>query len=102
MRRGEVWWGPDVARGERPYLLLSRDPAIDVLRKVVVVPTTTAIRDLATEVRLGRDDGMPRRCVLNLDSIMGIEKSWLSRRICELSPDRMAEVCRALQIATGC
>jgi mRNA interferase MazF len=50
--RGEVWWRelPDV--GRRPMVVLSRDAAIPRLTRTLVVPCTTTIRGLASEVLL--------------------------------------------------
>jgi mRNA interferase MazF len=40
MARGEVWWVEDPASGRRPFLILTRDAAIPVLRNIVAVPAT--------------------------------------------------------------
>ena len=57
--RGEVWWRESPDQGRRPYLVLTRDPAIPLLKRVIAVPTTRSIRGIPTEVRLGPDDGLP-------------------------------------------
>lgn len=102
MSRGEVWWLEDPAVGRRPHLVLTRDAAIPVLHDVLVVPATRAIRGIPSEVRLDADDGMPEECVLSLDNATLMPKAFFRERICALSPDRMASVCRALAHATGC
>lgn len=101
MRRGEVWWHESEA-GRRPCLILTRDAAIDVLDRVVVVPATTTIRDIPTEVRLTVSDGMPRECVLSFDNISTVRKSLCVERITTLSTSKMLTVCDALRTATGC
>jgi len=53
-------------------------------------------------VTLDRDDGMPELCALSLDNVVCMPKPFLVERICRLGLARMAEVCRALAIATGC
>ena len=102
MRRGEVRWAvhPDWPR--RPVLVLTRDEAIDRLNEVFVVLATTNIRGLPTEVELGEEDGMPRPCVLNADRVASLPRSYLGDLVTSLSPERLAEVCRALDLATGC
>ena len=63
MRRGEIWWAklaPPV--GKRPVLLLSRDEAYAVRELVTVAPVTTRIRHIASEVSLGPEEGLTRRC----------------------------------------
>jgi len=49
----------------RPWLILTRDEAIEVLDKLLAVPATTTIRGIPTEVPLGREDGMPSECGRN-------------------------------------
>jgi len=100
--RGEMWWVEDPNAGRRPHLVLTRDAAIPVLNAILAVPATTSIRGIPTEVGLGRDDGMPRECVLSVDNTTALPKSYFVERICELGPERMASVCRALDHATGC
>jgi mRNA-degrading endonuclease toxin of MazEF toxin-antitoxin module len=45
---------------------------------------------------------MPDHCVLSLDNVRVLPKSYFVDRICTLGPERMESVCRALVIATGC
>jgi mRNA interferase MazF len=82
--------------------VLTRDEAIDRLNEVFVVLATTNIRGLPTEVELGMEDGMPRACVLNADYVASLPKGYLGDLIATLSSERLAEVCRALDRATGC
>lgn len=102
MNRGEVWWMRHTDSKPRPVCVLTRDEAIPVLSRVVVVEATTTRRGIPTEVDLDEDDGMPRSCVLSLDNVLLASKARLTDRITTLSPARMDEVCRALAIATGC
>ena len=100
--RGEVWWAEHPETGLRPYLVLTRQPAIAVLHAVLAVPATRTIRAIPTEVSLGRGDGMPAECVLSLDNLATLPKALFRERITRLSVARMTEVCRALALATGC
>lgn len=97
-----MWWVERPTDGRRPYLVLVRDSAIPVMQTLVCVPATRTIRGIPSEVELGPDDGMPDRCVLSLDNVRVLPKSHFVERICTLGPERMAHVCRALGIATGC
>jgi len=102
MRRGEVWWAQLPApAGRRPVVLLSRDEAYAVRELVMVAPLTTRIRAIPTEVVLDRTDGLPRRCVANLDTITTLPKRLLAERLAVLSPARVAAVDRALRFALG-
>jgi len=102
VRRGEIWWVEGPQAGRRPHLVLTRDAAIPVLNSVLAVPATRTIREIPSEVRLGREDGLPRECVLALDNIRVVSKEFFVERIGELAPERMDEVCRALGYATAC
>jgi mRNA interferase MazF len=83
-------------------LILTRAEAIPVLRRVIVAPLTRTIREIPTEVRLGKKDGMPDECVVSFDNLQVASRQRLGDPITSLSGARMHEVCRALAIATGC
>jgi len=100
--RGDVCWVELPEEGRRPVLVLTRAEAIPVLYQVLVVPLTRTIRGISTEVRLGREDGMPEECVASFDNLQAVPRSLLTDPITSLSGPRMHEVCRTLAIATGC
>jgi mRNA interferase MazF len=102
VNRGEVWWVEHPDAGRRPFLVLTRQAVIPVVRKVTAVPATTRIRRIPSEVALSADDGMPADCVLNFDNLAVLGKSLFVERICQLPPARMVEACRALSVAMGC
>jgi mRNA-degrading endonuclease toxin of MazEF toxin-antitoxin module len=45
---------------------------------------------------------MPADCVVNFDSVAILNKGWFVEPICQLSPARMVQACRALSVAMGC
>ncbi|HJQ98051.1 MAG TPA: type II toxin-antitoxin system PemK/MazF family toxin [Candidatus Polarisedimenticolaceae bacterium] len=100
MTRGEVRWykftRPDKTR---PVLVLTRDSALQFLAEVTVAPITTTIRDIPSEVALGKHDGMPRDCAVNLDHLQTVARKKLGATITKLGADRMREVARALRFA---
>ena len=100
MHRSEVWWAnlPSPI-DRRPVLLLSRDAAYQVRTSITIAVVTRTIRHIPVEVPLDVDDGMPEKCVVNLDDIMTIPKSLLSERITTLSRNKMALVNRAILFA---
>lgn len=102
MNRGEIWWGELPDYGRRPYLVLTRQAAIPVLKSLLVVPATRTIRGSPTEVKLDTEDGMPAACAFNFDNVLTIPKWGLTEMICRLSLLRLEEVCRSLKIASGC
>ena len=102
MRRGEIWWAElEPPAGRRPVLLLSRDEAYAVRSLVIVAPITTRIRHIHSEVLLGTDDGMPRDCVANLDTIATIPKDCLRNRLVTLSTHKLKEIDAATRFALG-
>ncbi|MEW6142513.1 MAG: type II toxin-antitoxin system PemK/MazF family toxin [Chloroflexota bacterium] len=102
MRRGEIWWAElDPPAGRRPVVLLSRDEAYSVRSLVIVAPVTTRIRNIPSEVLLDNQDGMPQRCVANLDTITTIPKDCLQSRLAVLNPRKLKEVEAAVRFALG-
>ena len=101
--RGELWWCelPDV--GRRPVVVLSRDAAIPRLKRTLVAPCTTTVREIPSEVLLSPDvDPIPRWSAVNLDSVESVSVAVLVERLGRLSDDRMAQVCAALEVAVAC
>lgn len=102
MRRGEVWWADLPAPvGRRPVVLLSRNEAYAVRQLVVVAPVTARVRRIPTEVPLGPDEGLPRACVVNLDTLTTIPRQALAQLIGPLPPTKLAAMERALRFALG-
>jgi mRNA interferase MazF len=100
MRRGEVWWAHLPApAGRRPVVLLSRNEAYAVRELVTIAPITTSIRRIPTEVALGVEDGLPKTCVVNLDTVTTIPRRALTRRIAALVPAKLTAVEDALRFA---
>ena len=102
MRRGGVWWAdlPPPA-GRRPVLLLSRNEEYAVRQLVTVAPVSTRVRRIPTEVPLAKAEGLPRRCVANLDTITTIPKAVLSKYLGALEPGKLVVVERAIKFALG-
>jgi len=102
VKRGEVWWAELApAAGRRPVLLLSRNEAYVVRELVVVAPLTTRIRGIPSEVSLGDEDGVPRPCVVNLDTITTIPRVSLRERLAVLSAEKSKAVQEALHFSLG-
>jgi mRNA interferase MazF len=102
MKRGEIRWyrfhAPDK---RRPVVVLTRDSVLDYLGEVTVAPITSTIRDIPSEVVVGPDDGLPRRCAINLDHVQTVSKDRLGGIVATLSAVRMADVRDALLFALG-
>jgi mRNA interferase MazF len=82
-------------------VLVSRDEAYSLRTRVTVVPLTRTIRGMATEVRFGPTDGLPRAGVANADELVTIPRDLLEERIATASAARVAELDDALAFALG-
>jgi mRNA interferase MazF len=100
MRRGEVWWAElPLPVGRRPVVLLSRDEAYVVRNAVTVAEVTSTIRGIPVEVELGPEDGLPKICVINLDTIVTIRKDLLIERIAVLRDEKIEQINSAIKFA---
>jgi mRNA interferase MazF len=99
--RGEIWWGEAPDEKGRPFLVVSRDAANDVMQRVLVAPVTTRIRGLPSEVALTADEGLPVESVASFDKLRPFPKAMLVRRLGTLGP-RRHEICRAAATALDC
>lgn len=102
MQRGEIWFAATPG-GDRPVLVLTRDPVADRIGSVVVAALTRTVRGLVSELELTPDDdGVPTDCVANFDNLHTLPKEAFRRRVTGLSVVRIHHVCRILCAATGC
>ena len=102
MQRGEIWFAATPG-GDRPVLVLTRDPVADRIGSVVVAALTRTMRGLVSELELTpEDDAVPSACVVNFDNLHTLPKDAFRRRVAGLSAVRMHQACRVLAAATGC
>ena len=80
-------------------MLLSRDAAYQVRAAITVAPVTRTIRKIPVEVPLDQSDGMPTRCVVNLDDITTLPKALIKQRITSLSPEKIRRIDEAIRFA---
>lgn len=100
MKRGEVWWAelpPPV--GSRPVVILTRDAVLNSIGAIVVALVTRTVRQLPTEVVLGRRQGLPVRCVANLDNVLTVPRPRLKRLMGACDADKVAELNQAIKAA---
>ena len=101
--RGEVWqYAFSAPDKRRPVLIISRQSVIGLLQTVMVAPITSTIRGAPSEVIIGTDEGLKHDSAVNLDHVQTVEQSRLVRRMGQVSPATMRDVCRAMAIALGC
>ena len=102
MRRGEIWFAATPG-GDRPVLVLTRDPVAERIPRVVVAVLTRTEREVVSELELRPDvDGVPSRCVVNFDNLHTLDRRMFRRHVSTLARARMAQACRVLDDALGC
>ena len=102
MRRGDIWFAATPG-GDRPVLVLTRDPVAARIGAVVVAAVTRTRRGLVSELRLTAErDGVPTDCVVNFDNVHTLPRHAFRRRVAMLSKARLAEACQALRDSFDC
>src|ERR1700684_3294368 len=81
MQRGEIWFAATPG-GDRPVLVLTRDPVADRIGSVVVAAITRPRRGLVAELDLtAAADGIPSDCVVNFDNLHTLPRAVFRRRV---------------------
>ncbi len=100
MKRGEAWWAEQPQPiGRRPVILLSRDEAYELRNALTIAQITATVRNIPVEVPLDERDGLPQKCVVNLDTITTIRKGILTKRICSLRAEKIEQINKAIKFA---
>jgi mRNA interferase MazF len=100
--RGEVWWGETPDEKGRPFLVVSRDAANEVMQRVLVAPVTTRARGVPSELPLGAEEGLPRPSVASFDNIRPFPKAMLVRRLGALPTGRRHLLCAVAAATLDC
>jgi mRNA interferase MazF len=102
VKQYETWWAElPQPIGTRPVVLLTRDSAYEYLNRVLAVEVTSRVRGIPQEIMLGPREGLPQRCVANMDNLRAVPKGALRERAGRLGPRRIEELKRALGYALG-
>ncbi len=101
MHRGEIWFAATPG-GDRPVLILTRDPVAARIGNVVAAALTRTVRGLVSELPLTAADGVPTDCVANFDNLHTIPRDRFRRKVTMLPQARLAEACRVLAASAGC
>ena len=91
--RGEVWWGESPDEKGRPYLVVSRDSANAVMKRVLVAPITSRVRSIPSELPVGSDEGLPIDSVASFDNLQPFPTAMLTRRLGKLADARLDLIC---------
>jgi mRNA interferase MazF len=99
-QQGEIWWA--TADKRRPVLIVTRSPAVPVLRSIVVAPITRSVRHLPTEIALDRRNGLRDECCASFDNLQPMPRELLTKRVGTLGPEQLGDICRALEALADC
>src|SRR6266478_4868159 len=94
-----VWANLPEPIGRRPVLLLTRTAAYTYLNKILIAEVTSTIRGIPQEVTIGKNEGLTRESVVNLDNIHVIPKRLIDKRLGAIHSSRHREIKRALGYA---
>jgi mRNA interferase MazF len=99
--RGEIYWADLGAEGgRRRVVVLTRDAAIEVRRRVTCAPLTRTRRGIDTEVPVGRREGVDNGSVISCDNVVTIPKAALDPTVLgALGPVKRVALDRALRYA---
>src|SRR6476620_9392422 len=93
MNQGDVYWylfqPPD---RRRPVVILTRDSAIPYRIALTIVPITTTIRSIPSEVVLTEGDGLLTDCAANCDNLQTVPKVKLGGFITHLTARKVHEL----------
>ena len=100
MKRGEIrWYKFTLPDKKRPVLIITRNSVLDYLGEVTIVPITTTIRDIPSEVFLSQSDGMPKDCAINCDHIQTVSKGKIGALVTTLNQAKLIQVQKAITFA---
>ncbi|MES1240628.1 MAG: type II toxin-antitoxin system PemK/MazF family toxin [Acidobacteriota bacterium] len=100
MRRAEIWWAdlPSPV-GSRPVVVLTRDAVLHSIGSIIVTLVTRTVRGIPTEVVLGGRQGLPVRCVANLDNMLTIPRERLKRLMGSCDLVKIKELNEAIKVS---
>ena len=100
--QAELWLMEPPNSKRRPVLIVTRDEVIAVVNNVVVAPVTSTIRNIATCVPVGRDEGIDHDSVATFDNLAAVPKSVLTVRLGALGVGGRQQICKALDAVANC
>jgi len=80
-------------------VILTRDAVLENIGGIVVALVTRTVRQLPTEVILGRRQGLPVPCVANLDNILTVPRHRLKRLMGACDSSQVEELNQAIKAA---
>ena len=99
--RGEVWWADNGGK-VRPVVITTRNGLVRSLTSLIVVPCTSTVRGVRSEVPLGPSDGLPQSCVANTLNVTTLPVTSFRSMICQLDEPKLDALCAALNWSQAC
>ena len=104
MKRGDLYrvFKPSARdpRRSRVFVIVSRQILIDSrFSTVICAPIYSAYDGLATQVRVGIDEGLKHESSIHCDELISIPKASLTNYVGRLSPEKVRELDEALAVA---
>jgi mRNA-degrading endonuclease toxin of MazEF toxin-antitoxin module len=72
------------------------------MQRVLVAPVTIRVRGVPSELRLGRDEGLPIDSVASFDDLPALSQGMLVRRLGALRLARMMDLCSVAAATLDC
>ena len=106
MRRGEFYrvykGSPHDPKKYRVFVIVSRQVVIDSkFSTVICAPVYSSYDGLATQVRIGIEEGLKHESSIHCDELVSISKTALTHYVGSLKPDKMFLLDQALKVALG-
>jgi mRNA interferase MazF len=87
-------------RKSRVFVVVSRQAVIDSrFSSVICAPVYSAQHGLSSQVAVGINDGLKHESAIHCDDLVSLAKSVLTDYVGTLSPEKIAELNRALATA---
>ena len=103
MKRGELYrvvYPSNDPKKFRVFVIVSRQALIDSRFSTVICAPVYNIHDgLASQVKVGVDQGLKHESSIHCDGLVSLPKSVLSNYIGMLPPDKLSLLDRALRVA---
>jgi mRNA interferase MazF len=104
MRRGELYRVANLfvkdPKKFRVFVIVSRQILVDSrFSTAICAPVYSAYDRLASQVRVGQDEGLKHASSIHCDELVSLPKSMLTHFIGTLSADKQAALNQALRVA---
>ena len=103
MRRGELYLvhhPPGDPKKHRVFVILSRQWVIETsFSTLICAPVFSEGQDLATQVKVGVDEGMKHESWILCDGVTSVRRAVLTQYVGSLSGTKLSELDRAVAIA---